>query len=134
MSKELADYVIKHAVRGACQCGRCSDAPAAPEAQQPDGHTINLTFFEVAQSGADGEVMKALVERDFPEWLDGEEHGYMELGGQLGDQGLALMTIGLGHLVGLWKAHTPDTLMPEMESDLKQQLAGSGMVTLQVER
>lgn len=127
---ELANYVMEHAVRGVCQCGKCLDAPANPEEHQPNGHTVSLTFFDIAQKDADKEDMKVLVEREFPDWLDGQEHSYLEVGAQIGDQGLALMTIGLGHLVGLWEALSPDTLMPDLPSDLKMQMAGSGMVTL----
>ena len=49
----------------------------------------------------------------------------------MGDQGIGLMTIGLGHLLDVWKALSPDTIMPSMPEDLKQQMAGRGLVSLQ---
>jgi len=127
----LATYVQEHAVRGACTCGACIDAPPNPDSQQPDGHTVNLTFFEVAAEAGNPEEFLSLVREEHPGWLDGAEHNYLDVGAEMGDQDLALMTIGLGHLLGVWKALSPDTIMPEMPDDLKTQMAGMGMVALQ---
>ena len=127
----LANYVWAHAVRGACTCGKCFDAPENPEEKQPIGHTVNLTFFKVASRGGNRDEFLSLVQKEYPDWLDGKEHSYLQVGGDMGDQGIALMTIGLGHLLGVWKALTPDTLMSFLPEDLKQQMAGQGMVSLQ---
>ena len=127
----LADYVLAHTERGACTCGKCFDASYNPEAEQPTGHTVNLTFFKVAAMGADSKKFLSLVQQEYPDWLDGKEHSYLEVGGDMGDQGIALMTIGLGHLLGVWKALTPDTIMPFMPEDLKKKMAGQGFVSLQ---
>jgi hypothetical protein len=32
---EIREYVMAHAERGACKCGRCFDAPPNPEQHQP---------------------------------------------------------------------------------------------------
>lgn len=127
----LRQYVLDHAERGACTCGKCFDAPANPEGIQPVGHTVNLSFFEVAAKGGSKEEFLSLVQKEHPAFLDGKEHSYIEVGGEMGDQGLALMTIGLGHLLGAWRALTPDTLMPFLPQDLKMKMAGSGMISLQ---
>ena len=127
----LVDYVSTKAIRGACKCGRCIDASPHPETQQPNGHTVNLTFFEVASRGGDKAELLALVRAEHPELLDGAEHNYLEVGGKLGDQGLALMLIGLGHVLGAWKALSPHTMLPDGDDDLKIQMAGMGMVSLQ---
>lgn len=126
----LVDYVLKYAVRGACTCGRCFDAPDDPTTKQPAGHTVNLTFFKVAKRGGDKEEFLDLVRKEHPDWLDGKEHSYIQVGAEIGDQGIALMTIGFGHLLGAWKALSPDTIMPFEEDDLKQRMAGMGMVSL----
>ncbi len=126
----LSDYVSEHAERGACTCGKCCDAPENPGEKQPQGHTVNLTFFEVAAKGGDKDEFLSLVRAEHAGWLDGKEHSYLQVGGDMGDQGIALMTIGLGHLLGAWKAMSPDTLMPFLPPDLKQQMAGQGMVSL----
>ncbi|MEW6613913.1 MAG: hypothetical protein AB1401_00355 [Thermodesulfobacteriota bacterium] len=128
---KLYDYVSAYAERGACTCGRCYDAPENPEETQPDGHTVDLTFFKVAAKGGDKDTFLSLVRAEHPGWLDGKEHSYIHVGAEMGDQGIALMTIGLGHLLGAWKALSPDTMMPFLPSDLKQQMAGRGMVSLQ---
>lgn len=130
MSK-LVEYVQEHVVRGECTCGRCVDAPPNPEQHQPNGHTINLTFFKVAAKDADKDEFLKLVKAEFPKYLDGQEHGYMEIGADLGDQGIALMMIGLGHLLGAWNVLCPETMMPMLPNELKQQMAEMGMVCLQ---
>lgn len=135
----LQDYVMKYAVRGACTCGRCIDAPENPEKHQPTEdidprirHTVNLTFFKVTSApGADADTFRSLVQQEHPEWLDGQEHNYLQVGGDVGDQGLALMCIGLGHVLGVWNALAPETMMPYLPDDLKQQMAGMGMIALQ---
>jgi len=128
---KLVEYVQEHAVRGECTCGHCVDAPENPEHHQPAGDTVDLTFFRVAAKDADKDVFLNLVKEEFPKYLDGEEHNYLEVGGDLGDQGVALMMIGLGHLLKVWSVLCPETLMPFLPSELKQQMAGMGMVSLQ---
>jgi hypothetical protein len=128
----LADYVAEHAVRGACQCGRCFDAVADPQNHQPNGHTADLVFFKVAQKDADAEEFKKLVAVEFPHWLDGNEHSYLETGWDIGDQGLAMMAMGLGSILGTWKLLSP-AMLP-LPDDLKMQMAGAGYITIQAAR
>lgn len=130
----LIDYVLANSVRGACQCGACLDAPPDPETHQPPddpAHTVNLTFFKVARiEGADAGTFRKLVEAEHPGWLDGNEHSYIEMGSDMGDQGIALQTIGLGHVLGVWKALSPDTMLGNtLPPELKMTLAGSGLVS-----
>ena len=94
---DLIGYITKHIERGPCQCGKCLDAVKNPENKQPKGHTADLTFFKVRKTNnPDAEEFKKLVEKEFPHWLDGKEHSYLETGGDIGDQGQALMAMGLG--------------------------------------
>ena len=44
--------------------------------------------------------------------LDGDEYEYLGLGGWIGDQGQALMLMGMGALLGLWVLKTPYDLHP----------------------
>lgn len=144
----LSDYVMCHVERGACRCGRCEDAPNYPEKHQPQAdtleekvanelagenlHTVNLTFFEVkAVNDPKKEEFLALVKAEFPQWLDSKEHGYLEVGADVGDQGLALMTIGLGGLVKAWDVLSPETVMPFLPPELKMTMAERGLVCLQ---
>ena len=135
---KLAEYVMQHAECGACLCGRCVDAPLDTQSKQPIGHTADLIFFKVcASDGATPEALLALVKEHKGEYgevnvLDGKEHNYLELGGWIGDQGLALMLMGLGTVLGVWNLLTPRTLLGKfMTDDLAMQMAGSGMVAVQ---
>ena len=128
----LVEYVRTHAIRGACTCGKCFDAPENPEQKQPEGHTADVFFFQIAGNGAEKQVFENLIGKEFPHWLDGKEHSYIEMGADIGDQGLALMTMGLGKLLNTWDLLTPKLLpIPE---DLQQQMAGIGMITIKAPR
>jgi hypothetical protein len=137
---KLRDYIIKHAKRGACKCGRCVDAPPNPEQHQPVGHTADMIFFEVsAGDGANADELKALLrenkrgEYGDVDVFDGNEHNYLELGGWIGDQGLALTLMGLGSVLGIWNLLTPKTMLGKLiPDDLVQSLAGQGMVAVQM--
>jgi hypothetical protein len=136
---ELSNFVLSHAVRGACMCGRCADAMAHPEKGQPQGHTAHMVFFEVALvEGTKAEDLKALVAASIKgefcdvNLFDGKEHNYMDIGGWIGDQGVALMLMGIGSLLGLWKLMTPITMLHLKPKDpMTLQLAGFGMVAIQ---
>ena len=130
---KLADFVSKHLVRGACTCGKCIDAPENPELEQPEGHVANLTFFKVSLVGdPDAEEFATLTEGILPD--DGGEVNYIWLGGVLGDQGFALQVMGMGELLGIWKLLSPDTMMPFMDEETKQMMAGNGMVSIQARK
>jgi len=131
---KLSEYVKAFATKGACTCGKCLDAFASPEQQQPIRHTVDVHFFKVAaKDGAKAEDFKHLVQQDFPHWLDGKEHNYLECGADIGDQGLALMAFGLGHLLGVWELLSPDILMPFLPEDIRKQMAGMGMIAINTE-
>ncbi len=122
---ELIEYVVNHTERGECQCGSCLDK--GPDRAAPE-HSVNVHFFWVSVKGEPKEEdLRRLLERDYPD-LERLRGGpsYIELGGVLGDQGAALCLIGLGELVGLWKAFTPEALgFTGAEAD---RMAGMGMV------
>lgn len=131
-AQELGSYVVKHSKRGQCRCGRCIDGGQ----EQPSGHTSDVYFFEVAANDyiPDGTELTRLIkehEGAFNEinLFDGKEHGYIELGGWVGDQGVALQLMGLGEILGLWKLMTPKML--PLPKELQDKLAGMGMVTIQ---
>ena len=125
----LIEYVQANVSRGDCKCGECIDRVADP--QQPFGHTADLIFFEVTKSeDADADTYRALVETEYPHWLDGSEHSYMEIGANVGDQGLGMMAMGLGSLLGLWALITPKAL--GVSEELVVQMAGMGMVSIMV--
>ncbi|GAG96887.1 unnamed protein product [marine sediment metagenome] len=128
---DLADYVTKHIERGPCQCGECTDAVKNPESKQPKGHTADLIFFKVRKTNnPDAEEFRKLVEEEFPHWLDGKCHSYLETGGDIGDQGLALMAMGLGELLGIWELLTPNSMVPFLDKDMRMKIAGAGYISL----
>lgn len=53
---------------------------------------------------------------------------YIELGGEIGDQGTALCLIALGSVLGLWQVITPKVF--GLEGEKAKELAGLGMVMM----
>ena len=134
----IRDFVDQYSKRGACTCGKCFDAPPNPEEHQPKGHTVDMEFFKVALN-LNGDTVEEVTEKlqqivseDYPQWLDGTEHGYMEIGGDIGDQGKALCLMGIGNLLGIWELLTPSSLLPDMPEDLRKMMAGQGMISIKV--
>lgn len=131
--KPLRDFVIQHTDRNACRCGQCIDFS---EDKKLDGHTCNVFFFNVClKDNPDPARFRELIEAnpagDFCELnpFDGKEHSYIEIGGWIGDQGLALQFMGLGELLGLWGVMHPGKIMPA-DHPLAKEMAGAGMVSL----
>lgn len=120
----LGEWVRNATVRG--------DAP------EPAGHTADLVFFKVALAGAGVTPDEFLElsrshEGEFGpcDPFDGQEHGFIELGGWLGDQGLALQYMGLGALLGVFELLTPRTMLGLPDGDpLALRMAGAGYVTV----
>lgn len=130
----LAKFISEHTTRGECQCGKCFDRGNNPD---PSGHTADLVFFKVALQGSPSPEEFVLLSDshagEFRECqpLDGQEHSYLELGGWLGDQGIALQYMALGHLLGVFYLLTPKSILGDLiDPDTTMQLAESGMVTI----
>ena len=129
--QELVEYVLAHTDRTACQCGKClTNGP-----DRLDGHTADMVFFQVsAKNNPDPEVLKRLLKENMQghycnlDMLDNQEHSYMEVGGWIGDQGIAMQLMGLGWLLKLWQCMTPR--MIGVPDDLAMQMAGAGFVSL----
>lgn len=117
---ELIKYIVEHAVRGACMCGECVDTQPNPEECQPRGHTVDMQFFKVSlRNNPSKDDLLALIKSHKGEFnevdlLDGNEHNYIEIGGWIGDQGLALTLMGMGELLGIWELLTPNSLMASL--------------------
>jgi len=127
----LQEYVMTHTTRGECTCGKCFDRGNSPD---PDGHTVDMFFFKMSARGEpDAETLKELIRHHQGEFcelniLDGGEHSYIQVGGWIGSQQVALLLMGLGQLLGLWEILTPNIL--SIPDELKQQMAGAGMVSI----
>ena len=140
----ILDYVVNHTERTACRCGKCIDGKVPVDApwdvvHLTEYHHVNMFFFDVSVKG--NPTAEEFI-RLTHEWkgtfnevdpFDGQEHGYMELGGWIGDQGLAMQYMALGKILGLWSIMHPGDILnvniPE-EKALADQLAGAGMVTI----
>lgn len=138
----LAEYVRVHTDRGECQCGKCMDKGNKPDPVSPIpdhlyDHTANMVFFKVCirnEPNAD-EVRKLISEHkgvfNSVDLFDKQEHNFMELGGWIGDQGLALQFMALTSLVGLTELMTPLTMLPGLlPQDLVMKMAQTGYVAV----
>lgn len=130
----LVKLVIESTDRGECKCGRCCDVGTKPD---PTGHTVNMVFFVVSKRGeVKLEDFLRLTTEHKGEFgpcnpLDGAEHSYLELGGWIGDQGLALQYMALGVLLGVFKLLSPITVLGlKSDNPLVSQLAGSGFLSI----
>ena len=135
----ISEFVAAYVQRGECKCGLCFDAKPNPHLRQPKGHTADMVFFKVKLNPNGNSMdnleseLRRIIQSDYAQYLDGKEHGYMEIGGDVGDQGIALQLMGAGHLLGLWDLITPKTLLPDMPSDFHMSMAGGGLITIQAE-
>lgn len=121
----LIAYVAAHTQRGECQCGLCVDKE--PDRQAPK-HSVDVHFFWVStKNEPTREELSQRLVSGYPN-LDRLRGGpsYIELGGVLGDQGVALQLIGLGKLVGLWDVMTPELV--GVTGAEAADLAGKGFV------
>ena len=116
----LNDFIVAHT----------QVAPPAQSAQ-------DIMFLGVDIVGEpDPELLKSLLQEHAGEFaevsiLDGEEHGYIELGGWLGSQELALRLMALGSALGLWQLLTPRTVLGEyVDEETVRMLADKGMITV----
>lgn len=133
--ESLIDYVLKHTERGECNCGQCLDRGDKPD---PVGHTVDLGFFKVAaKDNPDKETFLELTQKHRGEFgdcdpMDGGEHNYMELGGWIGDQGIAMQYMGLGVLLGVFNLLSPAMLGLTPDDPMFKQMLGMGMLSIQV--
>ena len=140
---DLAKYVIEHSIRGICTCGKCN---APVKKFQPDGHTVDLHFFKVALKNSQdlADADKAIIRKNFIQLmkshkgiynginiLDGKEYNFIDIGRWIGDQSLALMLMGMGEILGVWKVATPDRLAPDFSEETRNMLAGAGYISIQ---
>lgn len=132
----IQEYVRRHTIRGECKCGKCCDVGTQPD---PVGHTADVVFFKVAAvespSVEDFKRLTSETRGAFGDCdpFDRKEHNYLELGGWIGDQGLAMQYMALGTLLGAFDLLTPITMLGLKADDpLSQQMAEAGMISIQV--
>lgn len=132
----IAKYVADHTERGECKCGRCIDVGSAPDPSGP--HTVDMIMFKVAAKGEPSADEFRRLTREHQGYyaqlnvFDGAEHGYIELGGWIGDQGMALRYMALGAALGVFDLLTPRTILPAgtLPEEMIMQAAQNGFVTV----
>ena len=93
----------------------------------------NLMFFKVSKKdNPDKEDFLKLVKKEYPHWLDGKEHHYLECGGDMDSQEIALTTMGLGIILEVWDLLTPESIMPFLPQEMKMEMAGRGMISIKI--
>jgi len=103
---------------------------AMPHQRQFTGPQIDVHFMQVGiftehAERCRSELVTLLADYPQPERL-AQGLSYIELGGVLGDQGLALCLLALGEFLGFWQVITPAVLgITGADADV---LAGGGMV------
>jgi hypothetical protein len=101
----------------------------------------DVVFFGVVRKeGASAEKLAELIRAHKDEFcavdlFDGKDHSYFEIGDWIGDQGLALILIGLGSLLGMWTLLSPKSVFgDDLHSLIESNMAGMGYVALQAPR
>jgi hypothetical protein len=125
VSRELVDYVIAHTIQGPCQCGKCNDFNKDVNVRGD----VDLTLFKVDKKGAPSkEKLKALCEAN--DLMATEvEVSYVALGNRMGNQGLALRLMALGHILGLWTVLSPNQVLPALQEEDRMRFCELGMIT-----
>jgi hypothetical protein len=121
MIAKLREFVINHTVKVTLGAG-----------------DVDIEFFgvKVIEEPSKEELLELVTNSKEGEFgtsfdlFDGEEHSYLNLGGWIGDQGLAMQLMALGKYLAIWDLMTPTTMLPMMPLELRQKMAGSGMITI----
>jgi hypothetical protein len=88
---------------------------------------IDVHFFKVPiDEAAAGSLREELIQLLSSNSRMKDGPSYIELGGDLGDQGMALMLLALGKALNLWEIITPATL--GISGPKADEIAGSGFV------
>lgn len=103
--------------------------------------SADLVFFKVAMIGnPDPTELRSLIRSHPGEYgdvdlFDGNEHSYLELGGWIGSQELALTLMGLGSLMKLWQLLTPKNMLgTHATPEVARTLAEKGLITISAEK
>lgn len=104
------------------------ESAARPEVEKVDMVFVKVGVDKQAAEKIKDELISILNEYPEPERIAGGP-SYIEVGGIIGDQGMAFQLFAVGKVLGLWSVITPATLGITDEEQVKQ-LAGSGMIMM----
>lgn len=134
---DLIDYVHAHTSRGECGCGSCIDKGDKPEPGWFSPHVIDMVFFRVAMVGepsaAEFRLLTSAHRGEFldTDLLDGRGHHFIEVGGWIGDQGLAMRYMALGAMLDVFTLVTPYTLWPDAKPETALDAAAGGLLIVE---
>ncbi len=130
----IQQFVGEHTERGQCRCGECADGR---DGLDPTGHTVDMVFFSACKKGDPHKAEFTRLTKAFVgefadvDPLDGKEHDYIELGGWIGDQGMAMQYMALGSMIGAFKLSTPITVFGLKPGDpLAMRAAQAGLLSV----
>ncbi len=92
--------------------------------------TVNLTLATIEMIGGDKKEFIKLVGGEFPRLLNGKRHNFQDIEKIVGNRNITLRLIGLGHLLRVWEASSPDLHLPHIHNLLKRELANRGTIFL----
>lgn len=99
--------------------------------------SINLDLACVKVTGnVDAENFRSLLSQNVAgcfgdiDFSEPNERGFIEIGGWIGDQGLALRFMALGSSLGVFKLLTPSIMIPGIDAETANGIARNGMVTV----
>jgi hypothetical protein len=111
------------------------DFPAQPDTRQVvDCHFVTVGFTEYAPTWTHRQFYDTIAANPVGQWAtipaERFEGGpsYIEIGGWIGDQTLALQFMALGELHGLWQVMTPAVI--GATGQMADELAGRGMIMI----
>lgn len=92
-----------------------------------DCHFVVIGVHKAAAGAHKEELISILKEYPKPDRLAGGP-SYIEMGGEIGDQGAAFQLFAVGEVLGLWKVITPKTL--GITGPAADEVAGGGLVMI----
>lgn len=97
-----------------------------------DLEMVDVEFVQIGVDKPKAEEHRAEIIALLNDWPDPTRlaggPSYIEVGGVVGDQGMALQLFGVGQALGLWKVITPTSM--GFSGEEARQMAGSGFVMM----
>lgn len=103
------------------------ESEAVPELEKVDLEFLIIGVDKTKAEERRAELISILDTYPNPERLAGGP-SYIEVGGEIGDQGAAFQLFALGKVLGLWDVITPKSL--GVEGDAARKMAGSGFIMI----
>lgn len=120
-------YILGYSERRACTCNACFGSNPDSEARH---FTLN-GFFPVKIVGNPTKEKFTQLAEAAGVWPYNTEMSYIQMGAELGDQGLALQAMAMGDLLKAWVMMTPRRILGNLINEqTEKSMLGMGMVTV----